>query len=62
MLHVYEITVTCGGAVGEQSEGGNCLTAQVLNYNEKCSQSSGTGNIGCGGGVNLFYLNCPSRA
>jgi hypothetical protein len=54
MLHVYEITVTCGGAVGEQSEGGNCLTEQVLNYNEKCSQSSGTGNIGCGAGVNIF--------
>ncbi len=63
MLHVYEITVTtvaCGRAVGEQSVGGNCLAEhwQVLNYNEKCSQSSGTGNIGCGAGV-LLELPAP---
>ena len=42
----------------------NCLTdsdsEEVLN--NKISQSSGTGNIGCGAGVNFFYLNCPSRA
>ena len=57
MIHVYEITG--GRAVGEQSVGGNCLTEQVLNYHEKCSQSSGTGNTGCGAGVNFFLLELP---